>query len=372
MSKWYKISLLPLGPYFFGQETRAELGNRQMYFRRSADFPQQSTLLGVMRHQLLLQNGWAIPRVNLEGNPGGLIGKIGFKPGMSSGDYGKIKGLGPVFMQKNGQGHYFLRDREWGLDGKEDVFLKTTMETLNFRSLGASNAKVSLLKHEKGGSTRDYSAKQGFKEYLHDPTAPFETKVELRDVLKPVTTVGVYKFVYRKSEDGDNEQGFFKNVYQVMEKEWTFAFYIEMADDQSLHPGENRVAIMGKERSPFLIRITPSTSPVDFRKEFPAPGTLQKVLLLSDTQVDEAQLLPLCLLINGDTVHYRAFSKPYNGNGRKWYANLNRRRDLSSSYRLLRRGTVIYTEQADRVASLLEEANHWHTIGNNYFTILSA
>lgn len=100
MSKWYKINLKPLAPYFFGQELNAELGNKQSYYQKSAIFPQQSTLLGLIRHQLLLQHGLAKPRVTgATGNPKDLVGSVGFKPETIIPDYGKIEKLSPVFFQ---------------------------------------------------------------------------------------------------------------------------------------------------------------------------------------------------------------------------------------------------------------------------------
>lgn len=373
MHKWFKINLLPLGPYFFGQDARSELGNRQMYFRRSAAFPSQSTLLGVMRHQLLLQHGLAIPRVNPLGDPEELIGKIGFKPGQVNHGYGKIKSLSPVFLQQNGEGHYFLRDREWGMGNEgKDVRMVDTGRTLNYRNLGVTDGTIPIMEHDIGGKAVEYTAKSGFEEYLHDPTMSSDRKVKFEKVIGIAPMVGVYKFVYRNYEHGDNEQGFFKNVFRRLEKEWSFAFQLEMTDCQSLQPSGPRVVIMGKERSAFLISIEPLNTPVDFSVGVPCPGTLQKILLLSDAEVDEARLLTYSELINGDTVSYRSITKAYRKNASKWYANLNRKRDLSASCNLLRRGTVIYTKQADQVVALLKENTSWHQIGNNHYTILPA
>jgi CRISPR-associated protein Cmr3 len=51
----YLIKLYPIDRYFFGSDVTFGADNSN-YFVRSVYFPQQTTLLGMLRYYLLLQN----------------------------------------------------------------------------------------------------------------------------------------------------------------------------------------------------------------------------------------------------------------------------------------------------------------------------
>ncbi len=53
----YEIRLIPYHNYCFNPGKGARLGNKQEYYKTSQELPQQSTVLGLLRHQLLYQNG---------------------------------------------------------------------------------------------------------------------------------------------------------------------------------------------------------------------------------------------------------------------------------------------------------------------------
>jgi hypothetical protein len=410
MSKWYKVNLLPLGPYFFGQELIAEQGNRQNYFKRSAAFPQQSTLLGMLRHQILLQHGLARPVVNKATvDVDGLIAHKGFEPETKAGRYGKIMNMSPVFLQQDGKGHYFIRDQEWVKKAGDKLPYSLTMfpgpsadlQELRFSSLSGESYFTPQLQCLQDGKkeTELYTNKFKPKEFL--VALEGHNKFGLDKVFGDATATGVYKFVSRgEQKEDDQNSAYFKNVskwigsregipkvndleeteicaekekdskFFTLEREWTFGFYVEMEDDATLATSERRVAIMGKERSAFLVEITDQG--IDNKWMQPQAGAdLQKVVLLSDAFVDEAELLKHTVLITGSTVRFRSFTKAYNEDRHFSHANLDKGMK-SACHHLLKRGTVIYTKKAPDVAKLLVGETNWRTIGNNYFMILPA
>ncbi|MGH8559723.1 MAG: hypothetical protein ACRESZ_20175 [Methylococcales bacterium] len=405
MSKWYKINLLPLGPYFFGQEITAELGNRQSYFQRSAVFPQQSTLLGLLRYQILVQHGLAKPSVEgAIGNPQDLVADQGFKPKPENcaTSYGAILNLSPVFLQRNGTGHYFLCDHEF-VKEKEKTYELIPGKKINYHSLpGEKSTSLHLTcKCIAEGTVKDYVNKYPFCETIVDLTG--KEKFELSSVIRETKQVGVYKHHSRDGEDASSDRAYFKSVYQQMvtleeiarnntiyketfhkkpldaslqlSPEWTFAFYAELENDQTLAVSEHRIAFMGKEKSAFLIQITDQDIDPSWMSCSAASG-LEKVILLSDAYVPESELLKHSLLINGKTVRFRSFSR--NISSHKFeYANLKRdgkgeKGDKSESHHLLKRGSVIYTENSSAIAGILKTQKHWRTIGYNYFTVKQA
>ena len=61
--KIIEIKLTPITPFFFGKENLSEIGNKFDYFQTSSENPQQTTLLGFLRHKILRDNG-----INLDSN----------------------------------------------------------------------------------------------------------------------------------------------------------------------------------------------------------------------------------------------------------------------------------------------------------------
>jgi CRISPR-associated protein Cmr3 len=401
MSTWYKINLLPLAPYFFGKEIMAELGNRQSYFQRSAVFPQQSSLLGLLRHQILLQHGLAKPAVDNTGNAAKLVGNEGFNPaqkmesqdesGNATKGYGNIIRLSPVFLQRNNSGHYFVDDRQLTFDERGDIFETVPGESASVSSL-SGQTKAIMLKSRNGAGSFDFTAKTPYREMLTDFAAA--DSVELDTVIRTSDQVGVYNYQKRPGETKESNAAYFKRVYENLgvrtalpstksgelfyiksmnsanhlNPVWSFGFYVEMADDSTLQTSSGRMAIMGKEQSAFMISIEDATTnaAVMDNNTNEANG-LVKIILLSDAFVHEAELLKHSLLINGVTVRFRSFTKPLD---RHLFNHSNlRHKDKSECYHLLKRGTVIFTENAHAVANHLEEQSNWRTIGNNYFII---
>ena len=355
MSQWYQVMLEPEGPYFFGQELIAELGNRQDYFRRSARFPQQSTLLGMLRHQLLLQNGLAIPQV-AEGNANGLIGVRGFFPSEATWGYGKIKQLGPVHLAKEASGAYFLRNRDYVTDQLHPIVMGEPMEVVG---LGGPGKALQLTMNGK-----PWNAKDAFAEVLEDLGG--NHKVIAKDVFSVVNRVGVHKVASRKGLISDDyDEGYIRSEYESLKPGWAFAFHVEMEDETSLSECKGRAVMMGKEQSVFHSTISKTARPAWVNAPQSSSG-LCKLLLLSDAFISDDDLYQKAGMVLGQTVRYRSLARRTQSGKHAWDARLNRNADRSSSYRLLGRGTVIYTESPQEVAALFSQHQAWKAIGNNY------
>ena len=143
----YRIDLLPLGHFFFAQELIAELGNKSNYYQQSALFPQQTTLLGMLRHQLLLQHN-LIPLysgTNSQHAPD-IIGNGSFLVANPTGSnsFGHIKSISPCFLS-NSEELFLLRNRERTSGNPiEDLFL--SRKPVNAWRLIAINDHPTFLK----------------------------------------------------------------------------------------------------------------------------------------------------------------------------------------------------------------------------------
>jgi len=407
MSKWYKINLKPLAPYFFGQELNAELGNKQSYYQKSAVFPQQSTLLGLIRHQILLQHGLAKPRVaGATGNPKDLVGSVGFKPETIIPDYGKIEKLSPVFFQLNGSGHYFLNSKDVVIDDGKEYKLMAGSEVEYNDINGRKANSIKLHYYNNSNLAVPYLLKFPFSEYLNDITG--DKEIGLSQVVKNSRQVGVFKHVSRDFSESDTTEAYLKRDFKnlgilkdinnaVLEtngidekyserplndrfelaEDWSFSFYIQLSDSTTLSTDSPRIVLMGKEQSVFQISITDNKDHIDTTWLDPigTSGPISKIILLSDAYIPENQLLEKSLLVNGETVRFRSFSRDISALGNKEdktnFARLSFS-EKSDCYHLLKRGSVIFTKDALEIAKVLISQTNWRNIGYNYFILKTA
>ena len=100
----YKVTLKPLEWFFFGGEQTFDNGETQSFIARSNRFPQQTTLLGMVRYQLLKQNHLLLngekKDESILSEMATLIGKNSFDiEATETQSFGKIKSISPVFIQ---------------------------------------------------------------------------------------------------------------------------------------------------------------------------------------------------------------------------------------------------------------------------------
>ena len=93
----YLITLTPVGMFFFGGEETFGDGTNDNYFARSNSFPQQTTLLGMLRKEVLVREKVFKEKIN-DYTPddkkrmAALIGDRSFQLEGGDQDFGKIKG----------------------------------------------------------------------------------------------------------------------------------------------------------------------------------------------------------------------------------------------------------------------------------------
>jgi len=181
MSKKYKIielKLTPVTPFFFGKENQSDLGNKNDYFQLSQEFPQQTTLLGLLRHKILRDNG-----INLDAyefsdtynQANLLIGDEGFVANNNKlKNYGKINSISPCFIIDEKNNYLWVRDHEL-------IKNKTANEELCI-----SNNNTHLVWHNSDENADvNYLNKHHFSSLLNDTFK--------NDVIHTANYVGSYK-----------------------------------------------------------------------------------------------------------------------------------------------------------------------------------
>lgn len=112
--KLIEIKLTPITPYFFGKEPFHQLGNKTDYYQTSLDSPQQTTLLGLLRHKILRDNKIDLNKLAPK-NPSNLkvedlIGKRSFQVNDNNFNcFGKIHSISPCYIVNPDEKNLFLK-----------------------------------------------------------------------------------------------------------------------------------------------------------------------------------------------------------------------------------------------------------------------
>lgn len=395
-----KISLKPQHKFFFGAEGSFSDGTskdrRTTYVLHSRHFPQQTGVLGLIRNQLLLQNGllWDnSATVNNKPKAKALIGAHGFQEGYQ-GSYGVIKRISTVHLE-DAQG------QQWVAAPRDDVQMQQKKNGVRVEVPLVFDA---LSSHYH---LRNYSEKSGLYAQLRN--AKYESQT-LEEAFAAVEQVGITKaarpwdrgqVVDRDDEEGYYYQTFFSFNREAKHTIQRFVFYVELADShqsddqhyawasQSLAGADpytlhDALVEFGGERSSFQMQVEPTdlqtlpTAHTCYLHTQVAPQVNTKRLVcLSPCAVDVAKLRLYSQLIISETLSFRFFRSRVAETLAYQSVNRNARAAQYDSpteshlYELLDRGSVVYFDPADEpdLTSLFDR-DDFKNIGYNQYSIL--
>lgn len=248
----YLVTLTPIDKFFFGADMMFSVKGQDerysSYIIESLMFPQQTSLLGMLRFLLLknaadLFDGSNI-RHDKKDDVEKLIGPTSFSvknAGKETNDFGKIKRLHRCFVRcetSDGQIHnldFLGFDSQYSSGNALDIKC-----CINGREVSLPNLK-------------DYSAKTEYKRVLSDGSM----KLNLEDVFIEDRRIGIQRDIYT-GETSDS--GLFKQIsYRFNNKDckYSFAFYLE-ADLDNLDKYSGQVVSVGADSSQFVIAVTPA------------------------------------------------------------------------------------------------------------------
>lgn len=375
------ITLTPLGRFFFGGENFAARGEKAFYLQHSADFPQQTTLLGLIRFQLLQQNQaltWDTnqQRISHAKSAALLIGSESFHPSPSDGirTFGNLEGISPIFLV-DGKGQRYLpypRIRQWGEQDVEFVEAQLKIGIAGSRLLAPEKAQ-SLL-----AAVIPYDPKLGiewgFKAIDDEDWLPYSSVYESMDA-----QVGINKshtLPHRREEEQAEQEGFFKMTYQRLKPGFGFGALLRLTDPQQL-TGEQMV-FFGKERSPFSMEVHHLNTP----EKWPAPPHLlagQKIWLAAPARVDAKYLPEACEAVLGRQTSFRCMvtevQEDYNYFGNPRISGRTKQPKISKRYNLLDRGTLLWIREKaseNALQNLRDSFNDpaFYSIGYNHLLTL--
>ena len=170
------------------------------------------------------------------------------------------------------------------------------------------------------------------------------------DFFKEVKTVGI-----KKSKDGESdEDGFFRKKSYFPKASAHFAFFATFSEP--LDWDSNVIVSLGADQSSFALTLKEEREGFEpLFKEVHEVKELSRMVLVSETVISQ-EAYEACSFIWGKRTSFRQLTNAQHGK-------------KSKRYYLLERGSVLYTEDLQRLDKALKQA-HLQTIGiNHYFKI---
>ena len=389
-SKSILLTLRPVDYYFFGGENTFDSDPiRRNYLVRSNKLPQQTGLLGLIRH-VLFQEGMK-------------IGDASFSPAQTVTDFGDLERLSPLFMQweQAGKRQFFYPAARLHLNAEQELKVDLSAsqgQGLNLLGGDWENLPhLSFLKEEDGKKKeKTYSEKEHLNEVwvsadgtaLKIPAAvPADKLSVLHKTPKPEHGIfysnfhiGIDKASRMKAgaAAGSDENGFYKQEFYRLAPGFSFAVKVDFK--QELDPTIfKRSMPFGGENRCFILEAEPWTAALETQLK-PAhayPYTDGRVVLLSDAFIsygDWKKIIKLCHFTATQAIPFRNLqlaTKAYENQSaaarRRIFANLQSARN-SNLLHLLERGSVLFPKAGEQanLLKLLEAANHFQAIGYNH------
>lgn len=386
--KTYKIDLRPMDVFFFGGEQHFGEGDDANYFVRSNYFPQQSGILGMLRHQLLIQND-CIPVKGKETLASELIGSESYNLEGKEIKFGAIRNISPLFISSVGEllfpeaSEFYIKKKD---DSKELLqFDPKVFTDTNQTMIYPNQAKTSII-----SAGKDYLGKyelpemlvsQSGKQFRYNTDKDFEKKGNLpgNGVFVETGKPGIQKSA--RKQKGQKDQGFYKQYSWSFPENVCFTFFAEIDRDIAKNFESGRI-MLGGEKSAFHMVVKEfdgKGSPFDENSKFYSGlyqrphSSLNKIVCLSDCIVSDELTAKVAFMSNTMIDFRNSRSKVqhttnYNRMTSAAKANTYESPTRSEKYQLLKRGSVLWVEDTHlkSVQDLINKEQH-RTIGYNYF-----
>jgi len=378
---YYQIELTPLGAYYFGDERSFNSPMNANYYVKSRPYPQQSTLLGALRYDILQRHGLLqkTPGKKLDPKAADLIGERGFSP-EGVGNFKLIRKISAVQLKKDND--IFL---QVPMDHKMDR-LANKVHEFSYMSLFESHTSMEMPYFEAEPG-KAWIAKHGTSYGLIKKESGEDEKIlgweGKEGPLTPSERVGIIK----KREDKDDESAFYRQKRYRMKEGWSFVFCAEIDDEgkkECYSQQPESTFPIGGERVPFHLKAHRiGGQPTELQKLSLKPTEdLSRVVLTSDAYVEDVSALLECVdtAIMDGPKDFRAImtkvkqTEQYNNLTARQEANQIHRAGFSGLYQLVPRGSVFYVEKNNwkSFTDLVHDNNSaWTQIGYNSFTIIN-
>lgn len=357
MTKSYLITLKPTGKFFFGGDMTFKVNNNETeyssYIIKSKRFPQQTSLLGMLRF-LLLNNStgdvFADGKIKDSSMAANLIGResFGVNEKHEERSYGKIVRLSPCFL----------------VDGEKPIIQVSRIAdeplSLNFSETAFVNGHKVVIPNFK------YDSKKGLAD-IYD-----FSKIYLEDVRIGIKKRYDGKVMKEHRNDGNDDALFkqisycFKNNDGVEAHSYAFAFYAEVDDTVNLKVYDKQLVSLGADSSMFTISVKEECY-VEHTIKHNVDKSVFGVVLASPTYIEKKYLDEVSYAIS-DLVPFRFMSTTVET---KSYNKLSGEIKHSEKYNLYDMGSLFFfksSEERDNFLSHVDSYKEFKQIGYNHYS----
>lgn len=344
MSK-YLITLTPAGKFFFGGDmTFSVEGDGKhnedfsSYIIESNKFPQQTSLLGMLRFLILRNDGIAFDdatqKIKDKGRAKELIGGESFsvKESHTENSFGKIGSLSFCFLRKDGSNYFQLP-----LDNGMQVTFGNQKGYLN-------GIEVSI------PDIPDYDSKKGTEHRYSDGVTTFEED----DIFEKDQRIGINRDIKNGKTEDD---ALFKQISYRLKENFCFAFTAEVDTDLTAY--NKQIVSMGGDSSQFIFHAEKTECE-------PKLPLSDKIVLSSPAYLTQDEYSKACFAIT-ETVAFRFLETSVNTES---YNVLNKNITRSNKYNLYATGSVFYFNddaKKDDFKEALEGKKEFRQIGYNQY-----
>ncbi|WP_251862252.1 type III-B CRISPR module-associated Cmr3 family protein [Clostridium sp. Marseille-Q2269] len=393
----YLVKLKPADSFFFGGEKGFGFndgkGSLENNIVKSREFPQQTSILGMIRKELLVLHGYLKEKWDYYDHEKKknhkLVGKESFSIAGENQDFGIVNGISPVFIieETKGSDKFLIRiPKDHNLNNNSDKY-----NPLRFNDDKDNCLKVKTNFAEEVYLPIDFDAKKGLSEDFIDIETGHivdKNKVFIKDCsigirldknhkteANSLFRLEKYKFSY-DSKYGRADKCF-AFILDVEEEEFTFEnhkniitlggegshFFISF--EKVNFNIKDKIRFIDKEKNGFTIKERISLP--NNEKEIKKAKQVYKIILLSDTYISKDIYEKNCSYAISTKIDFKSLcSDNYCKNKNKHYYN---RFDRSESkYSLLEKGSVLFAAK-DNYDKLIENINNskFQKIGYNIF-----
>jgi len=317
-NKTVLIKLTPESLFFFG----GEQGITADYYLKGNFIPQQTALLGLLRHQILIQNNLLKDnKIKNDSEAIIWIGASSFDFTDKTQKFGKIGNISPCYLVVDGE--------------KNLPFMPDYLQVIKYVGGNFYFPKHNPKKH--------YSAvwKSTESNVIHAES----------DLFTEVERVGVDKNYEGKTQN----KSFYKQVWVKIAENHkvSFAFYASIADDVVLKDAN---VTFGKESAPFKMEVLAQTE-CKFKDEQDA-----NAILLTSDAFCEVDLGESCDVSVSSVIPFRNLNNKTSGS-HKFYSRNKHEKWLQ----LFKRGSVFIPKDFSDFKTLLDNHRNFHNIGYNHY-----
>lgn len=277
--KKYLILLKPIEEFFFGSERNfKDIYSKNYtnednitYVLKSRYYPQQTSILGMLRKEILVQSDFELKQINKYEKADWkkmkeLIGEQSFNIKSSKiQDFGKIKKLSPLFLYDTKNKHFYSKAPK-----DHQIYYKKGIKNSHYSPFKLDKKKIRV-NVNKENYIRLFDEKYKLKIELSDDFINLSCSnkeiIKSDNIFKPVEHIGID---IKREKDA-----YYKQTHYRLQENFVFAFFLE-----SNFKFNNNIVHLGKRSSAFKMKVEENTFNLNniintFKKK-------NKIILLSD------------------------------------------------------------------------------------------